>query len=278
MIRKLPAPLLAALALTLASAQELRAQGVTISTDAVTVNEGATGSFNVHLSAMPAGPVSVGVNNTIGLATVTASPNPLLFDATNWNIDQVVTVSSPMDGDTVDNGATLVLSIGSNDLAKIYITSVDTMPAPVPDHPMTRISLPRNGDVVMGDRAEFFGSPNTAGGATPVQGQFFIDGVLIYTDPYNPAVGHFHVGGGHSAWNTTVLSEGPHVLRLTVTDNAGRTGTHEVTVIVDNQPSGSPSGGGSGSSGGGGGCGLTGLEAFVLFPLISAFRRRNWKA
>jgi len=129
----------------------------------------------------------------------------------------------------------------------------------------------------MGDRAEFFGSPIPASGAATVQGQFFVDGVPIYTDV---GPGHYHVGGGHSAWNTTVLSEGPHVLRLTVTDNAvpARTGTHEITVIVDNQPSGPPSGGGSGSGGsGGGGCGLLGLEAAILFRLINAFRRRNWK-
>lgn len=277
MIPKLPVPLLAALALTLASARELRAQGVTISTDAVTVNEGATSSFNLRLSAMPAGPVSVGVNNTIGLVSVTAAPNPVLFDATNWNIDQVVTIASPVDGDDVDNGATLVVSIGSSELAKIYVTSVDTAPAPAAGKPVARISLPRNGDVVMGDRAEFFGSPN---GATTVQAQFFVDGVLIYTDPFDPAVGHYHVGGGHSAWNTTGLSEGPHVLRMTVTDNSvpPKTGTHEVTVIVDNLPSSQPGGGGSGSGGGDGGCGLLGLESFILFPLIRALRRRNWKA
>ena len=277
MTRALPVTLLAALALTLASARELRAQGVFLSGDTVTVNEGSTATFTVRLTAVPAGTVSVGVNNTIGLASITASPNPLVFDSINWNVDQVVTVTAPIDGDDVDNGATLVLSVGLTPLAKVIVTSVDTSPAPVPDHPVARISLPRNGDVVMGDHAEFFGSPYPASGAATVQGQFFVDGALIYTDV---GPGHYHVNGGHAAWNTTALSEGPHVLRMTVTDNAvpARTGTHEITVIVNNQPSGAPGAGESSSGGGSGGCGLTGLEALVLLPLIQAFHRRNWKA
>ncbi|MBV8881590.1 MAG: hypothetical protein JO332_16660 [Planctomycetaceae bacterium] len=273
MMRKKLGVSLAAVFLALTAARELRAQSVVLSTDAVTVNEGSTATFTVRLGADPGGPLSVSVDNTIGLATVTASPNPLMFDSANWNTDQIVTVSSPTDGDDVDNGATLTLSVGAKVLAKVVVTSVDTSPAPVPDHPTMRITLPHNGDVVMGDRAEFFGSAYPAAGYAPTQAQFFIDGVLAYTDV---GPGHYHMNGGHTAWNTTLLSDGPHVLRMKVTDNAtpARTGTHEITVIVQNNVSAAPSGA-SGGGGGGGGCGLTGLESLLLLLLRAA---RRWKS
>lgn len=262
-------PVLVVAALTAAAAQTAQAQSVVLSSDTVTVNEGGTATFTVRLGADPGAPVVVSVDNTIGLASVTASPDPLLFDATNWNVDQVVTVSAAPDGDTVDNGATLTLAFGAQVLAKIIVTAVDTMPAPPPGRPQVRISLPRNGDVVSGDRAEFFGHATPAAGAATTQAEFFIDGVLVYTDV---GPGHYHINGGHTAWNTLLLTDGEHVLRMTVTDNSTPTplvGTHEITVTVANAAGSSVAASGDG---GGGGCGLLGLEGLLLM-VLRAFRR-----
>lgn len=270
MMRRISAALAAAAALALASAREARAQAVVVSSDAVTVDEGSTATFTVRLGAAPVAPVDVEVTNTLGLAAISAAPNPMAFDAANWNVDRTVTVTHAIDGDDIDNGATLTLRAGGLDVMRVVVTAVDTSPAPPAGRPSARISLPRNGDVVSGTRAEFFGDGNPVGGAAAVQAQFFIDGVLAFTEP---GPGHYHLHGGHGAWDTTGLSDGPHVLRLTVTDDAvpARTGSHEVTVLVNNGSLGV-----GGSSGGGGGCGATGLEGLILYPLLRAFRRRRW--
>ena len=48
-----------------------------------------------------------------------------------------------------------------------------------------------------------------------VRAEFYIDGNLAYTDV---GPGHYHFNGGHSAWNTKLLTDGPHVLRMKVVD------------------------------------------------------------
>jgi len=117
--------------------------------------------------------------------------------------------------------------------------------------------------------SEFFGNGTPAVGAGMTKADFYIDGVLAFTD--NNTSGHYHINGGHDLWDTTLLSNGTHVLRMTVTDNNAtpRTGSHEITVTVSN----SSSGGGGG--GGGGGCGFTGLEPVALLVLLALRRRRG---
>lgn len=247
------------------------AQDLVVSTDALSMNEGSTAIFSVRLAVQPGGPVTVGVANTIGLASVSVDPGTLSFDGSNWNVEQFVTVSAGVDGDVFDNGAMLTVASPALVPKYVVVTDVDTSPPPTPDHPVARITLPRNGDVVKGDREEYFGTGTPAGGAATVKAEFFIDGTLTYTD-LGP--GHYHLNGGHTSWNTTVLSNGPHVLRMTVTDNAvpARVGTHEITVTVANvslSAAKSSSGGG-----GGGGCGVTGLETLLLL-LLRAVRRWN---
>ena len=61
---------------------------------------------------------------------------------------------------------------------------------------------------------------------------FFIDGVSVYTDVSSG--GHYHSGGTHLLWNTTLLNNGAHTLRMTVKDTSGQTGSVELEVIVAN--------------------------------------------
>ncbi|HZE97300.1 MAG TPA: PQQ-dependent sugar dehydrogenase [Planctomycetota bacterium] len=240
-------------------------QGLVVSVDALTVNEGSTATFSVRLSANPGGPVTVGVANTLGSASVSVDPSSLSFDGTNWNVNQVVTVSAGVDADVFDNGATLTIVSPTLEAKHVIVTDVDTSPAPVAGQPIARITLPYNGDVVSGDRAEFFGTATSS--VATVRAEFYIDGTLAYTDV---GPGHYHLNGGHTAWNTTLLSDGPHVLRMTVVDSAmpARTGTHEITVTVNNTAVVASTSAGSGSGGGGGGgCGLIGLETLLLLFL-----------
>jgi regulation of enolase protein 1 (concanavalin A-like superfamily) len=98
--------------------------------------------------------------------------------------------------------------------------------------PKAIISLPNEGDVVRGTSAEYFGGSNLDGSTS--QAQFFVDGVLAYTDV---GPGHYHFGGSHAAWNTTTLAEGNHTLKLAIVDGSGNAGAHQIDVSVDNLPS-----------------------------------------
>ena len=92
------------------------------------------------------------------------------------------------------------------------------------------IASARAGDTVSGARAEFFGDGLDAG--TVRRAEFYVDGVLRYTDVNNS--GHYHIGGDHNMWNTTRLANGNHTLKMTVYDDRGLSGSHEVRVRVEN--------------------------------------------
>ena len=94
--------------------------------------------------------------------------------------------------------------------------------------------------------------------------------------------GHYHIGGAHSLFDTTAYTNGTHVLKMTVYDTVGQSGSREVTVTISNGP-GSPGGGGTPGPGGSGGsssdskCGLGAAFALLVmvgFGLVGRFRRR----
>ena len=96
--------------------------------------------------------------------------------------------------------------------------------------PTAVITNPVNGDVVSGTNAEFFG--NGFDDVSTVKAEFFVDGVLKYTDTNNE--NHFHYGGSHLLFDTTQFTNGPHTLRMRVTDTKGQTGQQEVQVTIGN--------------------------------------------
>ena len=103
------------------------------------------------------------------------------------------------------------------------VVSADTPPQAI-------ISQPEPGSTLFGTNAEFFGNGQDDVGA--VKAEFFVDGVLAYTDPGDE--GHFHINGGHNLFNTTLWPNGLHTLRMRVTDTAGQTGFSEVQVLFAN--------------------------------------------
>ncbi len=137
--------------------------------------------------------------------------------------------------------------------------------------PTATIIQPAPGATVSGATAEFYGDGNDD--VNCVRAEFFVDNVLIYND-VNSA-NHFHVGGTHSLWNTTSLSNGPHTLRMRVYDTAGNSDDAEVTVTVDNAPGGGGGGGSGGSSDSK--CGLGAALASLMFMLLvtMGFRRQR---
>lgn len=133
--------------------------------------------------------------------------------------------------------------------------------------PTASITQPTPGSTVSGATAEFYGDGTDD--VNCVRAEFFVDGVLISTDVNSG--NHYHVGGAHSLWNTTTLSDGPHTLRMRVYDTAGNSDDAEITVTVDNTPGGGGGGGGGGSSGGT--CGLGAFFASLLGVLLIGLRR-----
>ena len=96
--------------------------------------------------------------------------------------------------------------------------------------PTALLSHPLDGATVSGANAEFFGS--AVDDVHAVRAEFYIDGVLRYTDVNNND--HYHFGGGHLLWDTTQLSNGSHTVRFVVVDTAGQSGFAERTVTVNN--------------------------------------------
>ncbi|MBV8880790.1 MAG: hypothetical protein JO332_12540, partial [Planctomycetaceae bacterium] len=216
-------------------------QNIVTSGTTLSVNEASSASFTVHLAIAPAANVTVAVTRSSGSTDVSASPASLTFTPSNWNTPQTVSVSAADDADQIDEGATITCSSAGLTSQNIAVTVRDNdRPA---GSPTATITQPKNGMTVSGPNAEFYGDgSDPQGNSTLARAEFYVDGVLKYTDPYNPAVGHFHYGGDHARWDTTGIPDGPHKVRLTVVDTGGLSGSHEVDVVVSN-------GAGSGLSG-----------------------------
>ena len=101
----------------------------------------------------------------------------------------------------------------------------------VADRPPTiDLISPINGQTITGTDAEFFGSSTDDYGCN--KAEFYVDNVLRTTDSNRD--NHYHFGGAHRLFNTTVLTNGPHTLRMVVSDDHNQTATATVQVTVAN--------------------------------------------
>lgn len=78
---------------------------VTSGASPLMIQEGSSVTVNVHLSAQPAGDVSVAA--VLGAGPVTVSPANRVFTASNYDADQTFTFSAPPDANTVAEDQTL---------------------------------------------------------------------------------------------------------------------------------------------------------------------------
>jgi glucose/arabinose dehydrogenase len=100
--------------------------------------------------------------------------------------------------------------------------------------PTCVLTKPTPGEIVLGKTAEFFGDGFDDVGTT--KAEFIVDGVLRYTD--SNTQGHYHFGGAHNLWDTTVLTDGAHKAKMAVSDTIGQKCEIEVDVIVANSSDG----------------------------------------
>ena len=236
-------------------------QNIVVSTNSLSVAEGSMAAFNVKLAIAPPANVDVALAVS-GDPSVGVPAGPLTFTTGNWNTWQPVTVTAAQDdADLVDGGALVTVSSAGLASQGVVVTTLDNdRPA---GSPTASIKAPLHGQTVSG-MADFYGYGTDNVGTT--RADFYVDGLLGSSDVGGS--GHYHHGGGHAQWNTAALANGPHVLRMTVSDGTN-TASHEITVDVQNV---------SGGGGGGGGCGLGGWEALAFLAaagLASALRRRS---
>ena len=97
--------------------------GVVVSKSALTVAEGASGTYTVKLSTAPSSDVTVTVGGASG--DVTVSPPSLTFTGTNYSTAQTVTVNAALDPDAAaDPDVTLTHSASGGGYDAVAIASV----------------------------------------------------------------------------------------------------------------------------------------------------------
>ena len=94
-------------------------RGATVATTAVSVPEGGTAAYTIVLNSSPTDPVTITVQRASGDAHDTdlsvSSGATLVFDATNWDQPQTVTIAAAPDADAVNGDATFTHTASSLD-------------------------------------------------------------------------------------------------------------------------------------------------------------------
>ena len=93
---------------------------------------GRSGAYTVRLNVEPTSPVTVAVGVTGG--GVTATPTPLMFTTSTWNVAQTVTVRAVADDDAMNEAATLTHTLtGASEYAGLSGMAVPSVDVTVDD-------------------------------------------------------------------------------------------------------------------------------------------------
>jgi len=95
-----------------------------VSPNQVSVTEGAEGGFELRLTGAPARPLVVKCRVAAGDVALTTGAQ-LVFDATNWNELQVVTIRAPEDADPEDTEATVEVDAAWLGTTKVSVAVTD---------------------------------------------------------------------------------------------------------------------------------------------------------
>ena len=99
-------------------------RGVTVAPVALSLMEGASGSYTVSLGSQPEASVTVAVTVS-GSDSVTASPSELVFTPSNWRGARRVTVRAEQDPGPNDENATLSHAVSGGDYGANNITAAN---------------------------------------------------------------------------------------------------------------------------------------------------------
>ena len=104
---------------------------VTVSSDALSVVEGGSGTYTVRLASQPTTGVTIDVT---GGGDVTVQPTSLTFTADTWETAQTVTVRAAEDDDTSDDTETITHAVTSGSAPEYAGLSVDSVAVTVTDN------------------------------------------------------------------------------------------------------------------------------------------------
>jgi hypothetical protein len=116
---------------------------VVLSTEAASVSEGGSGaSYTVRLAAIPTADVTVSI---LSGSQITAAPNTLVFNRSNWSVEQVVTVTA-VDDDVVEGGHSDLIAhnVTSEDMTYDGFAASDVT-VTISDNDIASIELLTNG-------------------------------------------------------------------------------------------------------------------------------------
>jgi hypothetical protein len=103
----------------------LSGPAIVASPSAVSVKQGATGTFGVSLALQPTAPVTVAIARASGSADLTATPATLTFTTANWNTKQNVTVTSAANGGDLGT-ATFTASASGQTSASVVVKEISS--------------------------------------------------------------------------------------------------------------------------------------------------------
>ncbi len=148
-------------------------------TKSLEVVEGESAVVFASLTSAPSEPVSVTIVKENGSPTLSCDTTTLVFDETNWNVKQSITISAAIDADFDDERATFALMAEGMDTIRIWSSSLDI------DHQTYIVndlgdSIAADGVLTLREALEAANS-NTAVGDAPAGGSGSAD--VIYFDP-----------------------------------------------------------------------------------------------
>ena len=115
---------------TATEADDTPALAILTSTNAVTVPEGGTAEFQVKLNTPPIQPTTVTVSRVSGDTNITVqSGASLVFNVSNWNTNQTVTLAAALDPDQANGSAVIRCSAPGLADQDVTATEEDNTPA-----------------------------------------------------------------------------------------------------------------------------------------------------
>lgn len=192
----------------------------------------------VNASATDNDPLAPSFTSTPITTAIVNAPFSYDADATG-NPAPTYIITTPPTGMTINNTTGLITwTPASTGSFAVSVRATNTVTATqnfnvvvsADAAPVASLTSPLAGGLISGVAAEVFGDGLDDVGC--VKAEFFIDGALASTDINSST--HYHFGGSHTLFNTMPYTNGPHTLRMRVTDTIGQTGFMEVQAFISN--------------------------------------------
>ena len=206
-------------------------RGVSVSTDALSLTEGGSDSYEVVLESQPTGTVTVTPNVT-GSPDVTLNATVLTFTDSNWDTAQTVTVSADQDTDAVDDEASIAHAVAGADYGangvtagSVAVTVDDDETPPVLDLAVSAVT----GDdtINIAEKATGFSISGNTGSEAGV-------GVSVEIGTDTLTANSTDDGNGTAVWSVDVPADAAYLTgsSVTVTVSASKSGFTDPADVV----------------------------------------------